>query len=74
MVKKLPANARDIRDVGLSPGSGRSLEEKMAAHSSILAWDNPMDRRAWQGYTPWSANLDFSQARILGWAASRKYI
>ena len=24
MVKKLPANARDIRDLGLIPGSGRS--------------------------------------------------
>ena len=24
VVKNLPANARDIRDVGLTPGSGRS--------------------------------------------------
>ena len=24
------------------------LEEEMASHSSILAWKNPMDRRAWQ--------------------------
>ena len=35
------ANARDIRDVGLIPGSGKSLEEGMAIHSSILAWRIP---------------------------------
>ena len=40
MVKNLPANARDIRDTDLIPGLGRSLEEKMATHSSILAGKN----------------------------------
>ena len=38
MVKNLHAGARDIRDIGSIPGLGRSLEEGMAAHSSILAW------------------------------------
>ena len=38
VVKNLPANAGDT---GLIPGSGRSLEEKMATHSSILAWEIP---------------------------------
>ena len=38
MVKSLPANAGDSRDMGLIPGSGRSPEEGMATHSSILAW------------------------------------
>jgi len=28
-------------DPGLTPGSGRSLEKGMAAHSSILAWEIP---------------------------------
>jgi len=28
-------------DVGLIPGSGRSLEKGMATHSSILAWRIP---------------------------------
>ena len=41
MVKDLPANAGDIKDVGLIPGSGRSLEEGMATHFSILAWRVP---------------------------------
>ena len=30
VVKNLPVNAGDIRDVGSIPGSGRSLEEGMA--------------------------------------------
>ena len=25
----------------------------MATHSRLLAWDNPMDRGVWQGYSPW---------------------
>ena len=37
-VKNLPANAGDIRDVGLILGSGSSPEKGMATHSSILAW------------------------------------
>ena len=39
-VKNPPANAGDVRDLGLICGSGRPLEEGMAAHSnsSILAW------------------------------------
>ena len=36
MVKKLSANAGDIRDTALIPGSERSPEEGMATHSSIL--------------------------------------
>ena len=40
MVKNLSANAGDIRDVGLIPGSGipPPLEEGTATHSIILAW------------------------------------
>ena len=41
VVKNPPAYARDIRDSGLIPGSGRSLEEGMVTHSSILAWRIP---------------------------------
>ena len=37
VIKNLPANAEDIRDVGSIPGSGRSLAGGMATHSSILA-------------------------------------
>ena len=37
VVKKLPANAGDIRDVGLIPESGRSPGGGHGTHSSILA-------------------------------------
>ena len=40
VVKNLPANAGDIRDVGWED----PLEEGLATHSSILAWRIPMDR------------------------------
>jgi len=38
VVENLPANAGDVRDAGLIPGSEDALEENMATHSSILAW------------------------------------
>ena len=38
VVKNLPANAGDA---GLIPGSARPLEEEIATHSSILAWEIP---------------------------------
>ena len=38
MVKNLSANAGDMRDAGLIPGSERSLEEGMATHFSFLTW------------------------------------
>ena len=41
VIKNLPANGGDLRDVGLIPGSGRSPEWGMAIHSSILAWRLP---------------------------------
>ena len=31
-----------------SLGGEDPLEKKMAIHSNILAWENPMDRGAWQ--------------------------
>jgi len=41
LVKKLPANEGDVRDTGLIPGSGRSLEKGMAIHPRILVWRIP---------------------------------
>ena len=37
-----------------SLGREDPLEEDMATHSSILAWENPMDRVALQATSPWS--------------------
>ena len=39
MVKNLPVKAGDARHVSSIPGSRRSLEEEMATHSSIFAWE-----------------------------------
>ena len=39
MLKILPADAVDIGNVGLIPGSGRSPGEESGNHSSILAWE-----------------------------------
>ena len=41
MIKNLPANAGDAGEVGLVPGSGRSLEKGVETHSSVLAWRIP---------------------------------
>ena len=38
VVKNPPASAGGMRDSGSIPGSGRSLEEGIATHSSLLAW------------------------------------
>ena len=48
VVKNPPANAGDVRDSGLIPGSERPPGE---GHSNPLRYsclENPMDRRAWQ--------------------------
>ena len=37
--KASACNARAAGDAGSIPGVGRSLEEGMATHSSILAWE-----------------------------------
>ena len=47
VVKNPPANAGDIRDVGLIPGSGRSPR---GGHSNPLQYsclENSMDRGSW---------------------------
>ena len=41
MVKNPSANAKEARDAGSFPGSGRLLEKEMAVHSSVLAWEIP---------------------------------
>ena len=41
VVKKPPANAGDIRDMGSIPGLGRSPGGGVVTYSSILAWRIP---------------------------------
>ena len=48
MVKNPPANAGDIRNVGLIPGLGRSPGEENGNSLQYSCLDNPMNRGAWQ--------------------------
>ena len=41
LVKNPPANAGNVREMGLIQGGEDPLEEEMATHSSILAWRIP---------------------------------
>ena len=47
VVKNPPANARDIRDMGSIPGSGRSPGEGNGNPLQYSCLENPMDSEAW---------------------------
>ena len=47
VVKNLPPNAEDIRDVGLIPRSGRSPGIGNGNLLQYSCLENPMDRGAW---------------------------
>ena len=47
VVKNLPANAGDLRDVGSIPGLGRSLEVGNGKLLQYSCLENPMNRGAW---------------------------
>ena len=48
VVKNLLANAGDIRDTGLIPGSGRCPGEGNGNPLHYSCLENPMDRGAWR--------------------------
>ena len=48
MVKNLPAEAGDARDLGLIPGSGRSPGEGNGNPLQYSCLESPMDRGAWR--------------------------
>ena len=47
MVKNLPANAGDVRDLGSIPGLGRSLGVGNGNPLQYSCLGNPKDRGAW---------------------------
>ena len=81
MVKNLPANAGDRRDLGSIPGSGRSLGGGNGNPLQYLCLGNPRNRGAWKWkwksfspvwlfLTPWTNTVHgILQARILKWVA-----
>ena len=48
VVKNPPVNEGDVRDVGLIPGSGRSLGRGHSNRLQYSCLENPRDRGAWQ--------------------------
>ena len=57
-------SACNVGELHSIPGLGRSVEEGMAAHSSILAWRIPTDRGARQA----TVHRSQSQTRLSNWA------
>ena len=51
VVKNLPANVGDVRDVGSIPGLGRSPGEGNGNPFQYSCLENSMDRGAWQWAT-----------------------
>ena len=47
MVKNPPSSARDVRDAGSIPGSGRSPGGEHGNPFQDSCLENPMDRGAW---------------------------
>ena len=48
VVKNLPANAGDVRDLDSIPASGRSPGEVNGSPLQYSCQENPTDRSAWQ--------------------------
>ena len=48
VAKNAPANAGDLRDMGLIPGLGRSPGGGHGNSLQFSCLENPMDRGAWQ--------------------------
>ena len=48
VVKNPPTNARDAKDKGSIPGSGRSSGEGNSNPCQYSGLENPMDRGAWR--------------------------
>ena len=71
MVKNLPANAGDIREVGSIPGLGRSPG---GGHGNPLQYsclENPMDRGAWW-VTSEGAKSQIQLKRLSTYAETKK--
>ena len=65
VVKNLPANARDIRDMGSILGLGRSTGEGNGNPLQYSSLENPMDRGAWQAAVHGVAESDMHIEKIM---------
>ena len=62
LVKNLPANARDVRDAGSIPGSGRPPGEGNGNPLQSSYLENPMHRGAWQATVHRVAESNMTEA------------
>ena len=71
VVKNLPANAGDIRDLGSTPGSGRSPGGGNGTPVHYSCLENPMDRGTWrvavQGVTKSRTRLRRQSTHVRNW-------
>ena len=58
VVKNLPANAGDRRDMGLIPGLGRFPGGGLGNPLQYSCLKNPMVRGAWWAYSPWGLRVE----------------
>ena len=61
VVKDLPANAGDIRDMSLIPGSGRFPGGGHGNPFPYSCLENPMDKEAWRAMVHRVAELDTNE-------------
>ena len=61
MVKNLPANSGDTRDLGLIHGSGRSPGGGNSNSLQCSCLENPMVRGAWQAKSMGYKELDMTE-------------
>ena len=64
VVENLPANAEDLRNVGLIPGLGRSPGGGHGYHSSALGWGILMGRGGWRATVHRVANSQKQLRRL----------
>ena len=65
-IENPPANAGGMRDVSLTPGLGRSLEEGVATHSSALAWRIPWTEKPGRLATVHRVSKSWTRLKQLG--------
>jgi len=61
MVKNLPANAGDVRDMGSIPGLGRPPGVENGNPLQYSCLKNPMDRGAWWATVHGVSELDMTE-------------
>ena len=61
VVKKLPANAGYVRDVGSVPGLGRYTRVRLGNPLQYSCLENAMDRGAWWATVHGIAKLDMTE-------------